>query len=97
MTKPYINIAVFTGSRAEYGLMRCLIRKIDDHPTLNLQLLVSGSHLSDLYGNTIEEIKADNHVPSAIIPLNLDNRPGASIAQLTAEVLVGTSQAIQRP
>ena len=55
------RIAVFTGSRAEYGLMRHLIAGIAAEPSLRLQLIVSGSHLSANHGGTLTEIEADGH------------------------------------
>ena len=52
-------IAVFTGNRAEYGLQYPILKAIDEHPELEYRLLVSGAHLDDNFGNTLEEIKND--------------------------------------
>lgn len=62
MTK---KVAVFTGSRAEYGLLVPVLRLIEQNRSLDLQLIVSGSHLSDLHGRTIDYIYADGFVPAA--------------------------------
>ena len=40
------KIAIATGSRAEYGLLKKLIKLIDKSNLFDLQLLVTGSHLS---------------------------------------------------
>ena len=48
------RIAVLTGSRAEYGLLYWTIRGISEDPDLELLLLVTGSHLSPLFGGTIK-------------------------------------------
>jgi len=53
------KIAVFTGSRAEYGLLYWTMRGIQEHPSLDLQLIVSGMHLSSEFGNTVHEISQD--------------------------------------
>jgi len=53
------NICVITGSRADYGLLKKLIKKIDKERNFNLKLLVTGSHLSEEFGNTFSEIKDD--------------------------------------
>lgn len=53
------KICVITGSRAEYGLLRWLLQKIEDEPTLELQLIVTGSHLSPEFGLTYKEIEKD--------------------------------------
>jgi GDP/UDP-N,N'-diacetylbacillosamine 2-epimerase (hydrolysing) len=53
------KIAVFTGTRAEYGLLHASISRLAAHPDFDLQLLVGGSHLNPFYGDTIREIEAD--------------------------------------
>tara|TARA_B100000674_G_scaffold327523_1_gene273229 strand:- start:6369 stop:7499 length:1131 start_codon:yes stop_codon:yes gene_type:complete len=90
------RIAVFTGSRAEYGLMRQLIAGIDAEPSLSLQLIVSGSHLSANHGGTLAEIEADGHSAAALVPLSLDQKPPHSMAALSAEALTGIAQALER-
>ncbi len=40
-----LRVGVLTGTRAEYGLLRPVIRAIDDAPELELRVLVAGSHL----------------------------------------------------
>ena len=90
------RIAVFTGSRAEYGLMRHLIAGIDAEPSLSLQLIVSGSHLSANHGGTLTEIEADGHSAAALVPLSLDQKPAHSMAALGAEALDGIAQALER-
>ena len=54
------NICVVTGSRAEYGLLKPLLTKINASKNYNLQLVVTGMHLSKKFGNTINEIENDN-------------------------------------
>lgn len=53
------KICVITGSRAEYGLLRWLLQRIEEEPTLELQLIVTGSHLSPEFGLTYKEIEKD--------------------------------------
>lgn len=53
------KICVVTGSRADYGLLRLLMRRIHDAPELMLQLIVTGMHLSPEFGLTYCEIEAD--------------------------------------
>ena len=53
------KIAVFTGTRAEYGLLYWLIKDIQSDPELTLQLLVSGMHLSSEFGETYKQIEQD--------------------------------------
>ena len=90
------RIAVFTGSRAEYGLLRHLIRAIEAEPGLALQLIVSGSHLSQGHGSTVAEIEADGMPIAARVPLSLDANPVPSMATLTAEALAGVGKALEQ-
>ena len=90
------RIAVFTGSRAEYGLMRHLVAGIAAEPNLSLQLIVSGSHLSASHGGTLAEIEADGHEAAVLVPLSLDQKPPHSMAALSAEALEGIAQALER-
>jgi GDP/UDP-N,N'-diacetylbacillosamine 2-epimerase (hydrolysing) len=53
------KIAVITGSRAEYGLLRNLMKAIDADEKLKLQIFVTGMHLSTKHGMTKTEILAD--------------------------------------
>ena len=54
------KICVVTSSRADYGLLRFLIHKIEKSSFFDLQLVVSGSHLSKIHGHTLNEIIQDN-------------------------------------
>jgi UDP-hydrolysing UDP-N-acetyl-D-glucosamine 2-epimerase len=53
------KIAVVTTTRAEYGILRSLIREIAFDPQLELCLLVTGTHLDPAHGETVHEIEAD--------------------------------------
>lgn len=63
------KILYITGTRADYGLMRSVLRKIHENPLLSLDIVVTGMHLMPEFGNTIEEIIKDGfqcHVADAI-------------------------------
>ena len=53
------KVAVFTSTRAEYGLLKPIILAIEKHPDLLVQLIVAGTHLSEAHGNTVSEIIDD--------------------------------------
>jgi len=53
------NILVVTGSRADYGLLKRLMKLIDSDPEMKLQIIVTGSHLSSKHGLTYKEIEED--------------------------------------
>lgn len=60
------KICVVTGSRAEYGLLYPVLDKINKSKKLILQLLVTGSHLSEDFGLTYKTIEKDFKIDSKI-------------------------------
>ena len=61
------KILVTTGTRAEYGILRPIIKEIHENKKLDLILVVTGTHLSKKHGFTINEIKKDGFPISAKI------------------------------
>ena len=53
------KVCVVTGTRAEYGLLRWVMEGIKDSELLELQLIVTGMHLSPEFGLTVRDIEAD--------------------------------------
>lgn len=53
------RICVVTVARSDYGILRPLLRRIDEARDLELALVAGGMHLAPEFGNTIEEIRAD--------------------------------------
>jgi len=53
------KIAAITGTRAEYGIFKSVLREIEANPKLNLSLIVIGMHLSAEFGYTVKEIEED--------------------------------------
>ena len=63
------KVAVVTATRAEYGILRPLLYKLKNDSILELQLLVTGTHLSEEYGYTIKEIIQDGFKIQRKIPI----------------------------
>tara|TARA_B100001939_G_scaffold347899_1_gene371206 strand:+ start:1945 stop:3099 length:1155 start_codon:yes stop_codon:yes gene_type:complete len=53
------KIAIFTGTRAEYGLLYWIIKALHESDDIEMMLLVGGMHLSPEFGKTINQIKND--------------------------------------
>lgn len=53
------KILYITGTRADYGLMKSVLREIENHPKLELEVIATGMHLMPEFGMTINEIKKD--------------------------------------
>ena len=63
------TIAAVTSTRAEYGLLRGLLQKIQASPALELRLVVTGAHLCGRLGRTVAEIEADGLPIAARLPI----------------------------
>ena len=91
-----IKISIVTGTRAEFGLLKKLIRKLQDDKDVNLSLLVTGSHLSKLYGDTINEIIDCGLEISAKINLHLKADSPNDISEATANGIKGFSEVLSK-
>lgn len=84
------NIAVITATRAEYGLMSPLIKqlRIQEDEQFKVDLVVTGTHLDDKYGNTILEIENDGLRIDykIVIPISSNNEMDISNNQSVALV-----------
>jgi len=69
------KICVVTGSRAEYGLLRYLLEEIRNELSLELQLIVTGSHLSPEFGLTYQEIEKDFDISNSLEILTSSDTP----------------------
>lgn len=63
------RVAVLTGTRADYGLLRGLLREIEADARLDLRIVATGTHLIDAYGRTETEIVADGFQIAASVPI----------------------------
>ena len=76
------KVCVVTGTRADYGLLRQLLIKLNNDVNVDLQLVVTGSHLSEKFGNTQQEIQNDgfDDYIKMPIPIEDDSKKGMAIS-----------------
>lgn len=82
------TVCVVTGSRAEFGLLLPVIRRIHDDPELQLQLCVTGMHLSPEFGYTYSDVEASGMPIHEAIPVLLGGDDPASIAKSTGLTMI---------
>ena len=75
------KVCLFTGTRAEYGLLRGLINGIYSSNKLTLQLVVTGAHLSPEFGLTLQEIVDDGYPVSRKIEILLSSDTTVGVAK----------------
>ncbi len=81
------KICVVTGTRAEYGLLYWLMKEIEDDNELELQLVVTGMHLSPEFGLTYKEIEKDFKIDKKIeMLLSSDTAIGISKSMGLAQI-----------
>ncbi len=80
MGRPQRSITVVTGSRAEFGLLRSVIRALKRHPELDVEVVAGGEH-DTTFGGTVAEVASEfasahttelNEVVAAIEALGVD-------------------------
>ena len=74
-----IKMCVVTGTRAEYGLLYWLMREIIDENSMQLQLIVTGMHLSEEYGSTYKQIEEDGFFIDKKIDISAESDSELSI------------------
>ena len=89
------RICVVTGSRAEYGLLYWVLHDLRADPAVELQLVVTGAHLSPDHGMTVREIEADGFCVDRRVEMLLASDTAGAIAKSTALGLIGLSEALQ--
>lgn len=65
------KICVFSSSRADYGLLKPVLQKMKQDDTIDLHVIVTGTHLSKDFGETICEIEQDGFSSLHNIPISL--------------------------
>mgnify|MGYP000041244158 CR=1 FL=1 len=90
------KIAVVTGTRAEYGLLYWLIRQVHESSSLELQLIVTGSHLSPEFGNTLSQIEEDHFPIVAKVEMLLSSDTPVGIAKSMGLGVIGFADALDR-
>ena len=90
------RIVCLSGTRADFGLLRSTLQRIAATEGLAIQVLVTGMHLSEAHGRTVDEIRASGLAVCAEVPLDMSTRSQASMALGIADCLRGVTQVLAR-
>ncbi|NEU10286.1 UDP-N-acetylglucosamine 2-epimerase (hydrolyzing) [Flavihumibacter sp. R14] len=88
-----MKICVATGTRAEYGLLKPLIDKILVEPDWQLQILVTGAHLSPEFGLTYKQIENDGLKIDAKVEMLLSSDTPQGIVKSMGLGMIGYADA----
>ena len=88
------TICVVTGTRAEYGLMRWLMRELQADGEFRLQVIATGAHLSPEFGLTAREIEADGIKIDRSVEMLLSSDTAVGIAESMGLGMIGFADAL---
>ncbi|ALG66808.1 UDP-N-acetylglucosamine 2-epimerase [Beggiatoa leptomitoformis] len=90
------NIAVATGSRAEYGLLYWLLKSLQADPDINLQIIVTGMHLAPEFGLTYKQIENDGFYIDAKVEMLLSSDTKVGVAKAIGLGIIGLADVLER-
>ena len=90
------TIGVVTVGRSDYGIYRPILKQIQADPELDLYLIVTGMHLSEEFGMTVDEIERDGHVIADRVPMLLSSDSPEGIAESMGLGTIGFARSFGR-
>lgn len=90
------TICVLTATRAEYGLLLPVIRKLTESDFLEVKVVVTGTHLSPEFGMTVKEIENDGILIDERINILLSSDTPNAISKTMGIALVSFADYFER-
>jgi GDP/UDP-N,N'-diacetylbacillosamine 2-epimerase (hydrolysing) len=90
------KVCVVTGTRAEFGLLRWLMQEIRESTTLELQVIVTGMHLSPEFGLTYREIEEAGFRIDAKVEMLISADTPTAVTKSMGLGLIGYADAYDR-
>ena len=90
------KICVITSSRSDYGLLKPFLEKVNTHEKVELQLIVTGSHLASEFGHTYKEIENDGFEINEKIETLLNSDTPVAITKSMGLALISFSETYNR-
>lgn len=87
------KICVVTATRAEYGLLTALLGELCADAAVELQLVVTGAHLSERFGSTVRQIEKDGFPIAARVPIPVEDDSPQGVADALAAATAGLGRA----
>ena len=87
-----MKIALLTSSRADYGIYLPLLKALKQDPFFQLQIIAFGTHLSPMYGETVNRIAEDGFEISFKVDTMPDGDSPESISRAMGKTMIGFSE-----
>ncbi|MHB8066486.1 MAG: UDP-N-acetylglucosamine 2-epimerase [Desulfobaccales bacterium] len=87
------KVAIVVNSRANYGRIKSVLSAVQEHPNLDLKLIVGASALLHRFGQVVDIIKSDGFQPEAVVysivegenPTTMAKSTGMGILELSTQ------------
>lgn len=87
------RVCVVTGTRAEYGLLRWLMKEVSEDPEMTLQIIATGMHLSPEFGLTYETIERNGFNIDRKVEMLVSSDTPVGVAKSMGLGLIGFADA----
>ena len=77
------KVCIVVGSRANYSSIKSAMLAINEHPDLELQVIVGASALLDRYGSVVDVIEKDGFKPAARVYMLIEGETPTTMAKST--------------
>lgn len=88
------KICIITAARSEYGLLKWVIDGVHNDKELELQLVVTGAHLSEEHGRTVQFIEEDGYPITARVDMHLASDSKKDIVRSMGQCSIGMADTL---
>lgn len=88
------KICIITATRSEYGLLKWVIDGVHHDDELQLQLVVTGAHLSEEHGYTVQFIEEDGYPIAARVDMHLASENRMEIVHSMGHCSIGMADTL---
>lgn len=92
----HLVVGVFTSSRADLGPLGPVLTAIQEHPALDLRVLVTGTHLERNFGGEITRLEADFPDRVRAIPVSITTSEASDLAKSFGAIAMGMSAILEQ-
>ncbi|HEZ0267339.1 TPA: UDP-N-acetylglucosamine 2-epimerase (hydrolyzing) [Neisseria meningitidis] len=89
------RILCITGTRADFGKLKPLLAYIENHPDLELHLIVTGMHMMKTYGRTCKEVTRENYQHTYLFSNQIQGEPMGAVLGNTITFISRLSDEIE--
>ena len=86
------KISVVTATRAEYGLLKNFIVTLKKEENLEVEVVVTGAHLSEAYGSTYHELEKDGITIDKKIDILVDGTSAVAVSKSMGLAVIGFAE-----